>query len=132
MRESGQDLDAADARAREIYPQLLVNVRVKNKRPLEELDRRNREIRHAEAEFGDAGRILVRFSGTEPLARVMVEGPELKRVEHFATASRPRSRRSWGNRALRWRRGRPDREWTDDDCEGHQGAPKKIWSGPFD
>ena len=44
----------------------------------------NREIRTAEAEFGDAGRILVRFSGTEPLARVMVEGPELKRVEHFA------------------------------------------------
>ncbi len=66
------------------YPQLLVNVRVKNKRPLEELALTNREIRTAEAEFGDAGRILVRFSGTEPLARVMVEGPELKRVEHFA------------------------------------------------
>ena len=83
MRESGQDLDAL-TRELEIYPQLLVNVRVKNKRPLEELDLANREIRIAEAEFGDAGRILVRFSGTEPLARVMVEGPELTRVEHFA------------------------------------------------
>ena len=66
------------------YTQLLVNVQVRNKRPLEELDGANREIRTAQAEFGDAGRILVRFSGTEPLARVMVEGPELARVEHFA------------------------------------------------
>jgi phosphoglucosamine mutase len=83
MRKSGQDLDGL-TRELEIYPQLLVNVRVKTKRPLEELAGANREIRTAEAEFGDAGRILVRFSGTEPLARVMVEGPELKRVEHFA------------------------------------------------
>jgi phosphoglucosamine mutase len=59
-------------------------VGIARKRPLEELDRANREIRHAEAEFGDAGRVLVRFSGTEPLARVMVEGHEFERVEHFA------------------------------------------------
>jgi len=83
MRDSGKDLDALTCEL-ETYPQLLVNVRVRNKRPLEELDEANREIRTAEAEFGDAGRILVRFSGTEPLARVMVEGPELARVEHFA------------------------------------------------
>ena len=42
------------------------------------------EIRAAEAEFGNSGRVLVRFSGTEPLARVMVEGPDQERVEHFA------------------------------------------------
>src|SRR5207302_23925 len=83
MRESGQDLDALTAEL-EVYPQLLVNVRVKHKRPLGELDRANQEISRAEAEFGDAGRVLVRFSGTEPLARVMVEGPDLARVEHFA------------------------------------------------
>jgi phosphoglucosamine mutase len=83
MRESGHDLDALTAEL-EAYPQRLVNVRVKERRPLEELEGANREIRNAEAEFGDAGRILVRFSGTEPLARVMVEGPRLDRVEHFA------------------------------------------------
>jgi phosphoglucosamine mutase len=83
MRESGRDLDALTAEL-ETYPQRLVNVRIKEKRPLEELDGVNREIRNAEAEFGDAGRILVRFSGTEPLARVMVEGPQLDRVEYFA------------------------------------------------
>jgi phosphoglucosamine mutase len=83
MRSSGKDLDSLTSEI-ETYPQLLVNVRVKAKRPLEELSQANHEIRTAEAEFGDAGRILVRFSGTEPLARVMVEGPELSRVEHFA------------------------------------------------
>ena len=36
-------------------------------------------------DIDDAGRVLVRFSGTEPLARVMVEGPELAQVEAFAS-----------------------------------------------
>lgn len=83
MRNSGRSLDelAGDL---EIYPQVLVNVRVKTKRPLKELPPVNEEIRAAEAEFGEAGRIVVRFSGTEPLARVMVEGPEEKRVQQAA------------------------------------------------
>jgi phosphoglucosamine mutase len=83
MRSSGRDLDELTAEL-EIYPQRLVNVRVKERRPLDDLADVNREIRRAETEFGDAGRVLVRFSGTEPLARVMVEGPELGRVEHYA------------------------------------------------
>jgi phosphoglucosamine mutase len=83
MRESGADLDALTADL-EVYPQRLVNVRVKNKRPLAEIAAANEEIRRAESEFGAAGRVLVRFSGTEPLARVMVEGPDLERVEYFA------------------------------------------------
>jgi phosphoglucosamine mutase len=83
MRETGQDLDSLTADL-EVYPQLLVNVRFKVKRPLEDLESANEEIRKANAEFGDAGRVLVRFSGTEPLARVMVEGPSPDRVHHFA------------------------------------------------
>ncbi|PYT15103.1 MAG: phosphoglucosamine mutase [Acidobacteria bacterium] len=83
MRASGQDLDDLTA-GLEIYPQKLVNVPVKEKRQLADLARANAEIRRAEAEFGDAGRVLVRFSGTEPLARVMVEGPQLDRVDHYA------------------------------------------------
>ncbi|QOY87826.1 phosphoglucosamine mutase [Paludibaculum fermentans] len=67
-----------------VYPQKLVNVRFKHKRPLEELPSVQAEIQSTEAEFGDAGRVLVRFSGTEPLARVMVEGPTLERVSHRA------------------------------------------------
>lgn len=68
----------------EVYPQRLVNVPIKGRKPLDSLPLVRDEIRAAEAEFGDQGRVLVRFSGTEPLARVMVEGPDLPRVEAFA------------------------------------------------
>jgi phosphoglucosamine mutase len=83
VRESGKDLDALTAEL-EIFPQLLVNVRVKQRRPLEELAGVKDLIGKAEAEFKEAGRVLVRFSGTEPLARVMVEGPTQARVDHWA------------------------------------------------
>jgi len=85
MRQSGQDLDAL-ASAFVSYPQLLVNVRVKERRPLAELESVNLGIRRAQSEFGESGRVLVRFSGTEPLARVMVEGPALDRVTFHAHA----------------------------------------------
>jgi phosphoglucosamine mutase len=85
MRSTGRDLDSLTAEL-EVYPQILVNVRIKEKRPLEELTRVNQEIRRVEAEFGDAGRVLVRFSGTEPLARVMVEGPSTDTVRRSANA----------------------------------------------
>jgi phosphoglucosamine mutase len=68
----------------EIYPQRLVNVRVKERRPLEQMSRVKEEIAACERAFDGSGRILVRFSGTEPLARVMVEGPDLPRVEEFS------------------------------------------------
>jgi phosphoglucosamine mutase len=67
-----------------VYPQKLVNVRFKNKKPLDELPGVQAEIQATQNAFGDAGRVLVRFSGTEPLARVMVEGPELSQVELYA------------------------------------------------
>ena len=83
MRQSGEGLDEL-TRELKVYPQRLVNVRVRNRKPLDELPGVTAEIRAAEASFGDAGRVLVRFSGTEPLARVTVEGPDLERVENFA------------------------------------------------
>ncbi len=67
-----------------VYPQLLVNVRVKARQPLEELPRVTDEIRACEAELNGSGRILVRYSGTEPLLRVMVEGPEDGQVKRLA------------------------------------------------
>lgn len=83
MREKHVGLDELTQEI-EIYPQRLVNVRIKGRKPLEDLPGVAAEIRAAEDSFGDSGRVLVRFSGTEPLARVMVEGPELDRVEAFA------------------------------------------------
>lgn len=67
-----------------VYPQLLVNVRVRERRPLEELPRLTDVIQACEAELGGAGRVLVRYSGTEPLLRVMVEGPDQAQVERLA------------------------------------------------
>jgi phosphoglucosamine mutase len=67
-----------------VYPQLLVNIRVKARKPLEELPRVVEEIRASEAVLDGTGRVLVRFSGTEPLARVMVEGPDPNLVKDLA------------------------------------------------
>jgi phosphoglucosamine mutase len=95
MRISGKDLDALTSELQS-YPQLLVNVRIKERRPLADLPMVNQEIRRTEEEFGEAGRVLVRFSGTEPLARVMVEGPTIDRVEHNANAIAQAIRRELG------------------------------------
>jgi phosphoglucosamine mutase len=83
MRETGSDLDQLTADL-EVYPQLLLNIRVKTKRPLEELPTVQEAIRDAEEAFAGTGRVLVRFSGTEPLARVMIEGADNSLVERFA------------------------------------------------
>jgi phosphoglucosamine mutase len=83
VRSSGRDLDALAADLT-VYPQKLVNVRVKQRRPLEELPEVMAEIRAAERGLGGDGRVLVRFSGTEPLARVMVEGQVEEQVSALA------------------------------------------------
>jgi phosphoglucosamine mutase len=78
--KSGLDELTADLR---VYPQKLVNVRVREKKALTEVPAVAREIQRVEQELAGAGRVLVRFSGTEPLARVMVEGPDLAGVERY-------------------------------------------------
>src|SRR5579884_1692741 len=83
VQKSGKMLDELAA-SLVVYPQMLVNVRVKQKLPLDQLPRVQEAIREAERAFGDSGRVVVRFSGTEPLARVMIEGPELGDVERMA------------------------------------------------
>ncbi|HTX38057.1 MAG TPA: phosphoglucosamine mutase [Bryobacteraceae bacterium] len=80
----------------EIYPQRLVNVRVREKKELTEVPAVAHEIRRVEEAFGGAGRVVVRFSGTEPLARVMVEGPDLERVEGFSQSIAEAIRREMG------------------------------------
>jgi phosphoglucosamine mutase len=96
MQQTGAGLDELTAEL-QVYPQRLVNVRVRERKPLEDLPGVVAEIRAAEDSFGDAGRVLVRFSGTEPLARVMVEGPDLDRVEHFAQRIAARIRAELGS-----------------------------------
>jgi phosphoglucosamine mutase len=83
VSRTGRSLDDLTADLKN-YPQTLVNVRVAEKRPLSEMPAVQDEIRAAEAEFGGKGRVLVRFSGTEALARVMVEGENLEQVHAVA------------------------------------------------
>ena len=66
------------------FPQVLVNVRVNSKAGWETNAKIAAAIRDAEQQLGDMGRILVRASGTEPLIRVMAEGPELAELEQLA------------------------------------------------
>ena len=84
IRDSHQSLDELVSEIT-TFPQKLVNVRVKNKRPLADLPAVQSEIAAAQAEFGNSGRVVVRFSGTEPLARVMIEAETDEAVNRWTT-----------------------------------------------
>jgi phosphoglucosamine mutase len=68
-----------------VFPQKLVNVKVSRKPPIEDEPRIAAAIAAAEQELGDRGRIVVRYSGTEQLARVMVEAESQEDVERYCT-----------------------------------------------
>jgi phosphoglucosamine mutase len=72
------------ARAYRPLPQVLVNVPVQRKPNLSDVPSVMDEVRRIEAELGEDGRVLLRYSGTEPLARVMVEGPDEDHVRSRA------------------------------------------------
>lgn len=68
------------------FPQVLMNVRVKERKPLKSLDGVSTHIESLEKILGSSGRVLVRYSGTEPLLRIMLEGPNEKRLNDYATS----------------------------------------------
>ncbi len=65
-------------------PQVLKNIRVRERLPLEDVPALSGAVRRAEERLGGRGRLLLRYSGTEPLLRVMVEGEEAGLVESLA------------------------------------------------
>ncbi len=83
MVESGKPLSEL-ARVMSAVPQVLVNVRVRERRPLADLPRTAGAIAEVERALGDDGRVLVRYSGTEPKIRVMVEGDDPDRIRALA------------------------------------------------
>jgi len=66
------------------FPQILRNVRVREKRPFEQLPQVMAAQAAVEGELAGNGRLVLRYSGTEPLARIMLEGPELAALERQA------------------------------------------------
>jgi phosphoglucosamine mutase len=67
-----------------VYPQILVNVPVKTKQPFADLPTVQDSAREIENLLGSQGRLLLRYSGTEPLARVMIEGQSQTEIEKYA------------------------------------------------
>jgi phosphoglucosamine mutase len=68
------------------YPQILVNVPVREKRPFEDVPEISTASREVENELSGKGRLLLRYSGTENLARVMIEGKDQDSIERQANA----------------------------------------------
>jgi phosphoglucosamine mutase len=66
------------------YPQVIVNVKVKSKPPLESLPDVSRALAEAQSALGENGRVVLRYSGTESLARVMVEAEHDADVQRFS------------------------------------------------
>ncbi len=83
VQRSGQRLSEL-ARVMDSLPQTLVNVRVKQRTDLATLPEVSRVIAAAEAQLGDQGRVLIRYSGTEPLLRIMLEGTDQGQIEALA------------------------------------------------
>lgn len=83
VRKSGKTL-AELSSTMKTYPQVLVNVYVKSKPPLADIPEIKAAMNMLEADLQGHGRLLVRYSGTENLARVMIEGEEQRRIEEQA------------------------------------------------
>ena len=66
-------------------PQVMKNIKVKQKPPLDTIVEFQKELEFVEGDLGDTGRVIVRYSGTEPLVRVLVEGPNAAQIEEYAS-----------------------------------------------
>jgi phosphoglucosamine mutase len=81
------------SRAMERVPQVLESIRLAARRPLEEMAELTRRIAYAEARLGVDGRVLVRWSGTEPKLRLMLEGPDPEALKTMADEMAEAARR---------------------------------------
>jgi phosphoglucosamine mutase len=91
VARSGQSIEALTADLK-VFPQVIVNVKVREKKPLDAIPSVVAAIVAANRELQDSGRVVIRYSGTEMLARVMIEAeseePMRRHAEAIAAAIR--------------------------------------------
>lgn len=85
VARSGKTIDELTADLK-VFPQVIVNVKVRQKRPLNGIPSVANAIREAEEELKDSGRVVIRYSGTEALARVMIEAESEEAMRRHADA----------------------------------------------
>lgn len=83
MKETGKRMSELNALIEDV-PQVLINCRVKNRKDLNEIKGYNQLISNIEKKLNGSGRLFVRFSGTEPVIRVLVEGPDKLEINSYA------------------------------------------------
>jgi phosphoglucosamine mutase len=71
------------SRVMDVFPQVLLNIEVQKKPQIESVPEIMDAIHSVEAVLGEKGRVLVRYSGTQPLCRVMVEGPDKDETQRY-------------------------------------------------
>jgi phosphoglucosamine mutase len=84
MMRTGRPLSELAHKAMERVPQVLENVTLPARRPLEEMSELSRATERVKSALGGDGRVLVRWSGTEPKLRIMLEGPDEDRIRAWA------------------------------------------------
>jgi phosphoglucosamine mutase len=95
MKRNGVPLSRLAAQITRM-PQVLLNVTVQEKLPVERVPGLREQMERVEQELGENGRLLVRYSGTEPLLRIMLEGPDPDRIRTLAEELADRVRRHLG------------------------------------
>jgi len=83
MLKAGKPLSEM-AKMMDVFPQKLINVDVASKPDIQTVPQLVEAIQQVESELGDEGRVLVRYSGTQNMCRVMVEGPTAEITEKYA------------------------------------------------
>lgn len=83
MKKTGKKLSELKAQMPQ-YPQVLENVMVRNKDDFNKHPKILDVIKKVEGALGDNGRVFVRYSGTEPLARIMIEGEDFQKIKEYA------------------------------------------------
>ena len=82
VARSGHSIEELTADLK-VFPQVILNIRVRERRPLDQIPSVADAIHAAQVALVDSGRVVIRYSGTEPKLRLLFEGPEKEPLERW-------------------------------------------------